>query len=211
MFGPTVSVMHTGIDGITRDLMGRFSENSQEIAKAGAAVKARVSHLDRMSVSVGIPAGSADDRQVAINAAFLKLTGNSKKVKRRRMRLVNAAEQDITNAELLYIFSKGSPMRGQPARPVLEPAIASDEGRASINPEMAAVIQSVLSGNKREAVRHLNRAGMAGRNVARRFFHAQNGWAPNAPSTIKAKGSDVAGIDSGEMRNAITFVVEEGG
>ena len=36
-----------------------------------------------------------------------------------------------------------------------------------------------------------------------------NGWKPNAPSTIKAKGSDKPLIDTGELRKSIRGIVVE--
>jgi hypothetical protein len=40
----------------------------------------------------------------------------------------------MTNAELMFIMSKGSPIRGVPAREVIEPAII--EYKESIAPEL---------------------------------------------------------------------------
>lgn len=36
-------------------------------------------------------------------------------------------------------------------------------------------------------------------------------WAPNAPSTIKIKGSDKPLIDTGTMRQGVQYVIKEGG
>jgi hypothetical protein len=56
----------------------------------------------------------------------------------------------------------------------------------------------------------LNRAGQVAENAARNWFvNPKNGWAPNAPSTIRRKGSDKPGIDTGEMRKALTHLVVE--
>ena len=210
MFGPTVTAVKRDIDGIERRLTGKFPESAAENSMVGRRLKENINALGKMAVYIGIPAASPDDRRAVIDSAFRKLSGNGAKVKRRRQRLAEAAAQGLTNAELLFIHSKGSPARGIPARPVLEPAIASGEGQAAINPEMAGAIRSMLFGDKREAIRHLKRAGMAGRNAARRQFFAQNGWPPLKAATIKKKGSSQPLIDTGAMRNAITFVVDEG-
>jgi hypothetical protein len=209
MFGPTVSVYKRGVDGIERKLSAKYPQHASANAKISRRLKENVGELQKLAVYVGIPASSPDDRRNIIGAAFQKMSGNAAKVKKRRQRLIEAAAEGVTNAELLFIHSKGSPARGIPPRPVLEPAIASEAGQAAIQPEMAGAIRSMLLGDKREALRHLRRAGMAGRNVARRYFFAQNGWAPLKAATIKRKGSSQPLIDTGTMRNAITFVVSD--
>lgn len=162
----------------------------------------RVRSFSRAAVYVGIPSGSSRTRKETLQA-LSKGKATS--------RQTNKAEQNVTNAELLFIFSKGSPIRGIPARPVLEPAIAAPENREQIDAELFKALSGFLGGYKDEALRHLARAGMAGRNAARKFFRdPRNNWPPNAPSTIRAKGSDVAGINTGSMRNAIDYFVDEG-
>ena len=201
MLVPTVKVFHTGIDGRMREL----GKQSQQVQAAGAVLKERIAQLQRMSAFVGIPEAGRGARK----AALMRMTQNASP--KRRAHLASMGAESITNAQLLWIQSKGSPIRGIPARPVLEPAIGSAEGRASIDPELAGTIRAALSGNKREALIHLRRAGMAGRNVARRYFFAQNGWPALKPATIRRKGSSQPLIDSGAMRNAITFVVDDNG
>lgn len=53
----------------------------------------------------------------------------------------------------------------------------------------------------------LRKAGMLGQNVVRRYFVEDNGWPPNAPSTIAQKGSDRPLIDTGELRKSVAYVV----
>jgi hypothetical protein len=130
--------------------------------------------------------------------------------KRKRAKLQEAAQSDVTNAELLFLFSKGSPLRSQPPRPVLEPAIAADGNRQPIAREIAASCKASMEGDRASATKNMQRAALAGQNAARKWFtDSRNGWAPNAPSTIAAKGSDRPGIDTGAMRAAIVGVVSE--
>jgi hypothetical protein len=115
--------------------------------------------------------------------------------------------QKVNNAELLFIHTKGSPIRGIPARPVLDPAIAADGNRQAIAHELAESAKAILENNPTQATARLRRAGQAGQNAARAWFtDSRNNWAPNAPSTIRRKGSDKPLIDTGVMLSAITHV-----
>lgn len=171
------------------------SGNSQQFIQ-------NVMNATRVAAFVGIPEASSRQRQ-----SILRQMASGAKGKKRG-RLMQLAAERVTNAQLLFIHSKGSPMRNIPARPVLEPAIASPSGKASINPELTSAARAMLTGDKREAIRYLNRAAMAGRNAARRWFDSGN-LAPNAPSTIRRKGSDHPLIDTGAMKAAITGLVKE--
>jgi len=121
-----------------------------------------------------------------------------------------AAASTLNNAELLYVFSKGSPANHQPARPVIEPAIVADGNRQAISHELAQANKAQLDGDAEGAKRFLKRAGIAGENASKKWFtDPRNGWQPNAQRTIDAKGSSVPGIDTAAMQGAITSVVKE--
>lgn len=112
--------------------------------------------------------------------------------------------EPIGNAALLFIFSTGSEPNHQPPRPVLEPAI--EQNREIISAPLKEAAQQALQGKPFEQA--LDKAGQIAENAAKRWFtDPRNGWKGNAPSTVKAKGSDVPGIDLGEMRRAITHIV----
>lgn len=116
----------------------------------------------------------------------------------------------ITNAELMYIHTNGSPLQNIPARPVIEPAIEASDNRRMIDDEFEQIATNELDGKHDEAVAHLIKAGQVGSNAAKRWFRdPRNGWAPNRPSTIARKGSDrpLIGI-TGELRRNITHVEE---
>jgi hypothetical protein len=124
----------------------------------------------------------------------------------------NSSRKDgkINNAELLYILSRGSVLQKIPARPVLEPAIQAPDNKRNVSAELKLAAQGVLEGRPEDASLHLDLAGQVGENAAKRWFtDPRNAWQGNAPSTIKQKGSDRPLIDTGEMRRAITHVVEE--
>lgn len=161
------------------------------------ALDANIKQASRQAVYVGIPDSSSRVKSDVLR----QISG------RGRARKATGAAKQVSNAELLWIQSKGSPLKGIPARPVLEPAIEAN--KQQIAAELAGALRSTLAGNQGEAERYLNRAGMAGRNAARRwFFDPRNGWKKNAASTIARKGSSQPLIDTGAMRNAITYVVE---
>ena len=120
-------------------------------------------------------------------------------------------EGDIGNAALLFIFSNGSPLRGQRARPVIEPAIEEPSTAEHIARALATASTAALDGNEEGMLDALDRAGQIGESAAKHWFtDSRNGWEPNAPSTIRAKGSETPGISTGQMRRAITHVVEAG-
>lgn len=119
--------------------------------------------------------------------------------------------QGVNNAELLFIFTNGSPLRGQPPRVVIEAAIMAEPTKSLIAKELAAAAVSAMDGDEQGMVAHLDRAGKIGESASKRWFtDPRNGWEPNTPSTIRQKGSDTPGIDTGQMRRAITHVVEAG-
>jgi hypothetical protein len=66
----------------------------------------------------------------------------------------------------------------------------------------------MLDGKRDAAVTDLRRAGMEGQNRARAWFDdPRNGWAPNAQSTIRRKGSAKPLIQFDEMRKSIIYVL----
>ena len=175
--------------------------------KSGAlALAKRVAGLTKLAAYVGIPASDARTRSTQL----LAMAGKSKPGSKKRKKLEAAAENDVTNAELLFIHTKGSPIRRIPARPVLEPAVAADGNRQPIATELAASVKASLAGDKELAVKKMKRAALAGQNAARGWFtDSRNNWAPNAPGTIARKGSDRPLIDTGALRAAIVGVVRE--
>lgn len=115
----------------------------------------------------------------------------------------------ITNAELLFIHTNGSPVNGIPARPVLEPAIEQPEVLDAIAEALRAASLAALDGDASGAEAGLEQAGTRGENAAKEYFTRANNWPPNAPATIARKGSSRPLIDTGAMRQAITHVVRQ--
>lgn len=162
--------------------------------------------LSQQQVYVGIPESSAADRARKISELQSSVKGTSRRATRKRNRYAKMLSQQVTNAGLLFIHSKGSDLKHIPARPVLEPAIEANKD--AISAELQAAAQLALDGQ--DPTPRLKRAGMASQNAARRWFtDPRNNWAPNAPETIQRKGSSQPLIDTGAMRAAITYVVKE--
>jgi hypothetical protein len=56
----------------------------------------------------------------------------------------------------------------------------------------------------------MKRAGMEAVNRVKSFFtDPRNNWPRNAPSTIRRKGSSRRNIDTGALRDAMTYVLGE--
>ena len=120
-------------------------------------------------------------------------------------------DEQITNAELLFIHTNGSPVNNIPPRPVIEPAIRSDRKRLSSMMKQAA--KYALDGMKSEALRQLELVGTRGRDVSKRWFvNPDNNWPPNSEAVQerkRRKGSTNPRplIDTGELRNSISYFV----
>jgi hypothetical protein len=191
--------------------------NSQRVMTA-------VAQIAKKQVYVGIPASDSGSRK----ASLLQLAGETPGIVA-KADLMRAAKATPTNAELMFIHSKGSPLKGIPARPVIEPAIVADGNKQAITAELGQAAKAVLDYDPSAATNHLKRAGMAGQRASQKWFtDPRNGWPQNAPSTIRRKsGLKVMGptplagmsasldaentplIDTGALRAAITYVVKE--
>jgi hypothetical protein len=185
----------------------KVTTGGQEAAKKFAASLAT---LTRKKVYVGIPATTAEERIAQLTQLAFPRVSTKKPSKRRKRYIALLNKSMINNAQLLYIQTNGSPMKHIPARPVIEPAIKDPDNQALFMPEFEAAAKAALDGKPERVDAHLRRAGLIGQNVCRAWFvNPKNGWAPNAPSTIAAKGSARPLIDTGAMRKSITFVVSE--
>jgi len=145
----------------------------------------------------------------------------------------------VTNAELAFIHTNGSPLNKIPPRPFVEPAIEDSENQEMISVELRKAAESALDGNTDAMSRSLVRAGMQGQNAVRDWFtNPKNNWAPNSPNTVLTKLrktnssiakdavryvdgggklEDITGlegmtrpmIDTDELRKAVTYVIRE--
>jgi hypothetical protein len=169
------------------------------------ALTESLNSLKKKQVYVGIPATDAMERKRQVLALSRGMRGRRKK-RAEKM----AVESGINNAELTYIHTHGSALRGIPPRPIIEPAIEDRENQEKILPELELAAKAALDGKSEEVVRELNLAGIVATNAVKKWFvNPKNNWAPNAPSTIRAKGSSRPLIDTAALRQAMTYVVGE--
>lgn len=119
----------------------------------------------------------------------------------------------ITNAALLAINNFGSPAQNIPPRPVMAIGIANAQDEIADQFAMAA--KNALKDGVSAVTKYYNRAGIIASNSIKKAINSQDGIDPPEKSTIKARESKgfkgtKALIVTGQMRNAITYVVKEG-
>lgn len=106
----------------------------------------------------------------------------------------------IGNAALLCLHEHGSPQKGIPARPLLEPAM--ERAGESIAGAAAAALTAALSGSgARAALEPLGQAALA----AVLAYYDAPAWPPNAASTVAQKGRSDPLVETGELRGAIGY------
>lgn len=111
--------------------------------------------------------------------------------------------EPITNAELMFIHTNGSPIKNIPKRPTIEPTI--DENKERISEMFKKTVNKILS-NKEDGRADLEKIGLWTVNKIKAKFGSDD-LIPNAPSTIAQKGDNNPLIDTGQLRNSITYVI----
>ena len=107
----------------------------------------------------------------------------------------------IDNATILAIMEHGSPVKNIPPRPLLKPVL--NKHKDKILEIFGKVYAMLLAGDEQGADRELDILAQRVQRWTQEFFTEDNGWAPNAPSTIRRKGSDKPLIDTGSLRQSI--------
>lgn len=120
----------------------------------------------------------------------------------------------ISNAALLAINNFGSPANNIPARPVLEIGIRNAQDDIA-NEFKKAAINALRDGISAVGT-YYERAGIIASNAVKKTINLQEGFPGPAESTIasrKSKGfpGTKSLVVTGQMRNAITYVVNKGG
>lgn len=138
-------------------------------------------------------------------------------------------EEGIGNAALAMIHDKGSPLVGIPARPFMEPGIA--KVRRVIERELKQAATNVFAGQATEAMQACHRAGMRAAMSIKNLINAGEGFEPLKRGTLlgrmrrrkylnkklsRAEKEEYMAsfhplVDTGAMRDSITYVIEEGG
>ncbi|WP_427112434.1 hypothetical protein [Megasphaera sueciensis] len=182
--------------------------------KMSGNLQEALSHITQNSVYVGIPSdqNERNDKEDEINnAELLFIQENGARAPEVIASMDETMKKGFSykEAHALYIREHGSLLMRIPPRPVLEPSIEANKDK--IGKLIGGAYKSALDGNPQAYEANLNKAGMLAVNCAKAWFEdPQNGWPPNAPSTIKQKGSTKPLIDTGTLRKAITYVIREG-
>lgn len=121
-------------------------------------------------------------------------------------------EGPIGNAALLAINEFGSPLNNIPPRPVMKIGIKKASGE--IAEQFRQAVLKSLSQGKNFLEQYYERAGIIASNSIKKVINAQEGIEPPSEATLAARAS--AGfkgtkslIVTGQMRNAITYVVKK--
>jgi hypothetical protein len=175
---------------------------------SAAALQARLGSLNSLTVYVGIPpSATASQRRELLESKSNKIKSTRKKSLQRKRLLIQSAQGNVSNATLLYWFSKGT--RSQPARPVIEPALRAPGTKETIAKGFSEAMELQLDGKNYAAKQRLKKVATVGKNASKDwFFSPNNNWAPNAYRTTQHKDSDLPGIATGAMREAIQGWVE---
>jgi hypothetical protein len=119
----------------------------------------------------------------------------------------------ITNAEIGYIHENGAPEAGIPARPHMGPGVRNVQGR--INQLLKNAARLAFAGKPEGVVRALHAVGLTAQASIRSVITAGIP-PPLRPGTLAArrrrgrKGTTPL-IDTGQYRNAITYVIRKKG
>jgi hypothetical protein len=117
---------------------------------------------------------------------------------------------EISNAALLAINNFGSPINNIPPRPVMQIGIRN--AQAAIAEHFKTMARDVWSNGEAALQTGYERAGITASNEIKKAINNQEGIAGPAASTLASRKSDgfkgtKALIRTGQMRNAITYVV----
>ncbi len=120
------------------------------------------------------------------------------------MKASQKAGMTYSQAMDAWTLAHGDPLWHVPPRPFLEPAL--DANKAKLALQQKKILLAACDGKPVEV--EIQKLGMLGQNIVKAWFtDPRKAWPENAPATIKKKGSDRPNIDTGALRNAITYVV----
>ena len=149
------------------------------------------------------------DNYAAVAAAFARLKSKQVLV---GVPATEASRKDgdpMNNAQLAYLHDKGSPANNILARPFMQPGIQA--GKEAIVAQLEGAAQAAIRGDPDGVDRRLNAAGLAAQSAIRKMINS--GIAPAlAAATIAArKRRGITRtkplIDTGQLRNSITYVI----
>ena len=166
--------------------------------------------LENTDVLVGIPMAQSSRSGQINNAELGFILSNGVRIKsaRKEIKKLTDSGQTYASAVDAYIHATGDQRWKIPPRPFLKPAIDANIGQ--IGKYHAAAFKAAMKGDESEVIEILDELGLQAQNWVKGWFNnPKNGWAPNAPYTIEKKGSDRPNIDTGQLRNSITYVLRD--
>lgn len=185
-----------------------------------------IKKLSKLDVLVGIPEETTDrannEEGDVTNAQLVAwhTKGVMKSSMKREVEESVATGSTYNEAQSMYISSHGSPLWKIPPRPIIEPAIVASGNKERLAEDLRIAGKLHLDGDKEKAIEALHVAGLDATNMVKAWWEdPRNNWDPLSERTIKAKekksgksGSHQILVDSGQLRKAITYVVntEEG-
>lgn len=176
-----------------------------------AALQALLSSVKKAFTAVGKNgAHQTKDRSEEVLAALDGLVNKKVLVGVPEDKAERKEESELNNAARAYILNYGAPEAHIPARPFMEPGIKAAKDK--INLYFRGVATSALAGNQSGVDKNLNGAGDVARDSIKTVI-ASNVPPPLAARTIadrkeKGRQSEKTLVETGEMRNAISYVVE---
>lgn len=147
------------------------------------------------------------DKVATVVDAFRELAARNVLVGVPQAKSSRPNDSEITNAELAYIHTHGSPVNNIPPRPFLQPSIEKNIiGVATLQKQ---IVGAALEGKPAQVDILQNRLGLYAQKNAKEYITMGDNLAPNAPATIARKGSDRPLIHTGQLLNSITYVITD--
>jgi|WetSurMetagenome_2_1015567.scaffolds.fasta_scaffold218219_3 phage gpG-like protein len=119
-------------------------------------------------------------------------------------------EEGMNNATLAYIHDNGSPANNIPARPFMKPGIQAV--RSKLNARMKLAAQHALAGTEGSGERDLHIAGLLVQSSIRNTINEgiQPALEDGTIAARKRRGRSGTKplVDTGQLRNSITYVVK---
>ena len=110
----------------------------------------------------------------------------------------------LNNPTLAYIHEYGAPEANIPERPFL--VVGVESALPAVTKVMKDGAKAALAG-RNTAGQTLNTVGLVAQGAVQKKI-VDGPFIPNAPGTVQRKGSDRPLIDTGALRQAVSYVIE---
>jgi hypothetical protein len=117
----------------------------------------------------------------------------------------NRGGDGLNNPTLAYIHEYGAPEANIPERPFL--VVGVESALPAVTKVMKDGAKAALTGRD-TAKQTLNTVGLVAQGAVQKKI-VDGPFVPNAPGTVQRKGSDRPLIDTGALRQAVSYVIED--